>query len=364
MGLGTVGSGFYSIYNKNKLSVDSKIVKILVRDLSKYHAYDCKSILTNNITDVYKSNPDIVIEAMGGVGDAYEIIKTFLEKGVHIITSNKDLIAKYGKELSELAKKNNCKILIEGTVCGAIPIINTLSTTLKYNKISSVKGILNGTSNYIMTLMEDGITYDEALKKAKDNGFAEANPDSDVKGYDAARKLSILINIIFKKNIDWEQIPIEDLFSVPEEDFLIAKKFDYKIKYIAEAREVNNQIFAYVKPVFVSKNNVFSTINSVYNGVEIEGDYVDNMTLIGKGAGTLPTGNAVFSDFRDLILNKSYTIDLNNEDFNCIRNWEIKSDWIIISEEVEIETNKRENEIYFDMNFLNKKNVRIYKILN
>ncbi len=294
---------------------------------------------------------------MGGVDFTFDIIEKFVKKGVDIVTANKDLIAKKGADIFKLAKISGSKVLFEASVGGGIPIIKTLQDSLAGNEINHITGILNGTSNYIMTLMDSGISYEEALKDAQDKGFAESNPDADVKGFDASRKLSILINLAFRKKLDWTNISSAELASVPEDDFVKAKVLGYKIKYIAEAVNNNGSISAYVKPVFVAADSFFFAINNEYNGVKVKGNYVDEVTLIGKGAGSLPTGSAVYSDFKDLLNNYNYNRDLDVKEDISSKLWAEKADWIIIGKGIEIVKDKTEEEVI-------NLGDRIYKILN
>lgn len=310
LGYGVVGTGIVELIEKAKQDIDLyknvNLKGILVRDKNKHVNKRYLSLVTEDINHIFAESIDVVIEIMGGVNPAYEYVKMALIKGIHVITANKDLIAEHGSELSKIAKENNVTIKLEAAVAGGIPIIKPLVDSLSSNKILSIKGILNGTTNFILTKMYyEGINYDEALKEAQRLGFAEANPESDVMGYDTARKLSILSSIAFNGIIYWKDILIEGISDLDKEDFLYAKKQNCCIKLVAYSAKKHGKIYGGVKPMLVDSKSEFFGINNEVNSVVLEGDAVGELTFTGKGAGMFPTASAVCSDLSDII-NKNF----------------------------------------------------------
>lgn len=310
LGYGVVGTGIVELIEKAKQDIDLyknvNLKGILVRDKNKHVNKRYLELVTEDINNIFLEGIDVIIEVMGGVNPAYEYVKMALIKGIHVITANKDLIAEHGSELSRIAKENNVTIKLEAAVAGGVPIIKPLVDSLSSNKILSIKGILNGTTNFILTKMYyDGINYDEALKEAQRLGFAEANPESDVMGYDTARKLSILSSIAFNGIIYWKDILIEGISDLDKEDFLYAKKQNCCIKLVAYSAKKHGKIYGGVKPMLVDSRSEFFGINNEVNSVILEGDAVGELTFTGKGAGMFPTASAVCSDLSDII-NKNF----------------------------------------------------------
>lgn len=306
LGYGVVGTGIVELIEKAKQDIDLyknvNLKGILVRDKNKHVNKRYLELVTEDINHIFSEGIDVVIEIMGGVNPAYEYVKMALIKGIHVITANKDLIAEHGSELSQIAKENNVTIKLEAAVAGGVPIIKPLVDSLSSNKILSIKGILNGTTNFILTKMYyEGINYDEALKEAQRLGFAEANPESDVMGYDTARKLSILSSIAFNGIIYWKDILIEGISDLDKDDFLYAKKQNCCIKLVAYSAKKHGKIYGGVKPMLVDSRSEFFGINNEVNSVVLEGDAVGELTFTGKGAGMFPTASAVCSDLSDII---------------------------------------------------------------
>lgn len=302
IGLGTVGSGvFKTLQNFSEV----EIVQIATRDLSRSKGIDTKNI---NITDDgfnIANNPeiDVVVEVAGGVNPMFEILKTAIKNGKHIVTANKELLAKHGSELFDLANVHNVVILYEAAVAGGIPIINPIKTALRANKFTKVAGILNGTTNYILTKMEElKISYKECLKEAQDLGYAEADPTGDVEGYDTMYKIATLANIVFHKRIDIAKIYREGITKISDDDIEYANDLGYKIKLIGLAQlyygdnGAEEGIDLRVHPMLVSKENVISGINGVLNAVQIDGFPVGQVMFTGCGAGEFPTASSVVGD--------------------------------------------------------------------
>lgn len=301
LGLGTVGMGVVKVV-KNLDNVN--ISKIAVRNISKVREVDLGDKLTVDALDVINEpNISIVIEVIGGVDPAFDYISASIKNGKHIVTANKELIAKKGAEIFELAEKHKVRVLYEGSVGGGIPLIMPLKQSLAANKVNSIAGILNGTTNYILTKMEQEKTeFQEVLEEAQRLGYAEADSTSDVEGHDAAYKLSILASIAYEQKIDVNKIYCEGISKVSPVDIDYALELGYKIKLIAMAKEVDdNRIDVRVHPSLVSINHPLASINGVTNALTVNGDAVGEVNFSGPGAGQLPTASAVVGDVLALV---------------------------------------------------------------
>ena len=298
IGLGTVASGVYKTLQSFE---NIEIVKIAVRDINKERNIEGldKSLLTLDANEIVNDESiQIVVELIGGVEPAMTLIKTALNNGKHVVTANKELLAKHGEELFELAAKKNRVILYEGAIAGGIPIIMPIKTILAANKINKIEAILNGTTNYILTKMDvDKSSYDDVLKEAQKLGYAEADPTSDVEGFDAAYKLATLATISFNKRIKIEDVYREGISKVRAEDIEYANELGYKIKLIAHADMLDeNNADVRVHPMFVSKKTTLAHIDFVTNAVSISGFPIGQVTLSGPGAGEFPTASSVTGD--------------------------------------------------------------------
>ncbi len=298
LGLGTVGSGVVKVL-KNHDEVEIK--KIAVKDITKKRNINglAQSMLTDNPqTVVEDSDIQVVIEVIGGIKPAFDLIKTAIKNKKHIVTANKELIAKHGAELFELAKENNVTILYEAAVAGGIPIIMPLKLSLAGNNISKIAGILNGTTNYILTKMDtEGREFEDVLKEAQNLGYAEADPSGDVKGFDAAYKIAILSSIAFDKKVDVNNVYIGGIDNITSTDISFAKEFGYKIKLVAIGQMAkDNKIDVRVHPVLVPKTHLLYGVDDVVNAVMVEGDAVGKVMFSGPGAGDLPTASSVVGD--------------------------------------------------------------------
>lgn len=297
IGLGTVGSGVFKTLQN---SADVKITKIAVKNINKPRNIEGldTSILTDNPYDVVNSDVDIVVELIGGLEPAYDLIKTAIENGKHIVTANKELLAKRGEEIFNFAEKHNKVILYEAAIAGGIPIIMPIKTILAGNKINHIEAILNGTTNYILTKMDkDGASYENVLKEAQQLGYAEADPTGDVEGFDAAYKITTLATLAFRQRIKIENVYREGITKVRAEDMKSANELGYKIKLIATAYlDENNRADVRVHPMLVSNDSTLSHINYVKNAVSLKGHPVGHITLSGPGAGEFPTASSVVGD--------------------------------------------------------------------
>ena len=290
IGLGTVGSGVYKTLQDSDFV---EIIKIAVKNINKPRNIEGldTSILTDNAYDVVNSDADIVVELIGGVEPAFDLIKTAIKNGKHIVTANKELLAKCGEELFNFAEEHNKVVLYEAAIAGGIPIIMPIKTILAGNRINHIEAILNGTTNYILTKMDsDGASYEEVLKEAQELGYAETNPTGDVEGFDAAYKITTLSTLAFRKRIKFENVYREGITQVRAEDMKTANELGYKIKLIASADlRDDGKADVRVHPMLVSKDSTLSHINYVKNAVSLKGHPVGQISAeIGKTDYLLP----------------------------------------------------------------------------
>jgi len=305
LGMGTVGRGVYRILNDNKTGIEQKvgvpivIKRILVRDVSKDRGMALnKALLTTNISDLLDDPEiDIIVEVLGGVDQALEYALRALESGKSLVTANKDMIALHGKRLFEAADLNNRDLFFEASVAGGIPIIKPLKECLAANRITQLIGIINGTTNYMLSRMsKEGLGFQEALSDAQSLGYAEADPSSDVEGFDAARKLTILSSIAFNTRLRLDQVYVEGITRVTAEDIAYAANLNYVVKLLAIARESGDGVEVRVHPALLPKNHPLASVNDVYNAIFVTGDAVGDVMFYGRGAGELPTASAVVAD--------------------------------------------------------------------
>lgn len=310
LGFGNVGSGTIKILNMNKYKIEAKtgceiIVKnIFVKDINKKREITIsKDILTSNIEQILDDpSISIVVELLGGIDPAFSYIKRALISGKNVVTANKQVIAIYGNELRKLAKENNVSLKYEASVAGGIPILSILSESLSGNEFSEITGIINGTTNFILTKMtEKGMDYDIALKDAQALGFAEADPSSDVLGEDVAYKLSILAKVGFDFDISPANIPTEGINKISKDDIEYALEFGYKIKLLATIIKAGNQIECHVRPTFIPIAHPLASVSNEYNALLIKGNAVSDVMVYGKGAGGMATGSAVVGNIIDII---------------------------------------------------------------
>ncbi|MBQ2644884.1 homoserine dehydrogenase [bacterium] len=299
IGLGTVGSGVV----KTLKNFDNKvqIQKIAVRNINKKRNINGlnENILTDNPYEIVNDkNIDIVVEVMGGINPAFDLLKQAINNGKHIVTANKELLAKHGEELFSIAKEKNIVILYEAAIAGGIPIIMPIKTILQGNKITKIDAILNGTTNYILTKMdEDGASYEKVLKEAQELGYAEADPTGDVECFDAAYKIVTLATISFNKRIKINGIYREGITKISDRDIKFANELGYKIKLIASAKlNDKEQADVRVHPMLVPKEHVLAKINNVTNAVMLSGTPVGEIMFTGPGAGEMPTASSVVGD--------------------------------------------------------------------
>lgn len=311
LGLGTVGTGVAKILSQSGASIAQKVgrpivlKKVLVRDVNKARSLPQPVVLTNRAEDILEDpDIDIVIEVMGGEEPAKEYMLRAMRAGKHVVTANKDVVAQHGKELFAAAEAAQVDFLFEASVAGGIPIIRPLKQCLAGNRIHEVMGIVNGTTNYMLTKMtKEGLDFAEVLAEAQAKGYAEADPTADVGGLDAARKLAILASIAFNARVTFDDVYVEGITSISREDIAYATELGYVIKLLAIAREEEGRISVRVHPTFLPNTHPLANVNDVFNAVFIRGDAVGETMFYGRGAGELPTASAVVGDVIDAARN-------------------------------------------------------------
>lgn len=293
LGFGTIGSGVYEIARANGIEV-KKILDI--RDIGM-------DIVTRDFNDIVNDvEIDVVVETMGGVHPAYDYAKAALESGKHVVTSNKALVAACGEELKSLAESGNLKFLFEAAVGGGIPIIRTINECLACDEITEIRGILNGTTNYILTQMDiTGVSFEEALKDAQKLGYAEADPSADVDGWDTCRKIVILGWLISGKMLDFEKVPTTGITKITKEDINCAKASGKTIKLVGTVRKDGGELIAKVEPEIIDSTDELYSVSDVFNAVVVKSKYLGTSMYYGPGAGKLPTATAVVADILHIL---------------------------------------------------------------
>ncbi len=312
LGLGTVGTGVYKILQMQKedmvpkLGCEVAVKKILVRNLEKAaKKVEDPSVLTNDWQSII-SDPeiDIVIEVMGGLQPAGTYIREALKAGKNVVTANKDLIAVEGRALLELAAEQKKDLLFEAAVAGAIPIIRPLRQCLLGNHIENIMGIVNGTTNFILSKMtSEGMEFSDALALAQKLGYAEADPTADIEGLDAARKVAIMASLAFHTEVTFDDVYTEGITKIAARDIRYAKEMGCRIKLLGVTRERDGEVEAAVYPMMISEQHPLASVNDSFNAVFVHGDAVDDAMFYGRGAGELPTGSAIVGDVFDIVRN-------------------------------------------------------------
>lgn len=314
LGYGTVGSGVVEVIETNKKDISKRAGTELnikyILDLRDFPGdpYESKVIHDYNII---LNDPEVAVicETMGGINPAYDFSKKALLAGKSVCTSNKELVANHGPELIQLAKEHNCNYLFEASVGGGIPIIRPLNYSLTAERIDAITGILNGTTNYILTKMDrEGADFEEVLKEAQDKGYAERNPEADVEGYDACRKIAILSSLMCGKNVKYEDIYTEGITKISAADFLYAEQMNKSVKLLAMSRDKEDGFFAMVAPFMISRDHPLYSVNDVFNAIYVHGNMLGDSMYYGRGAGKLPTASAVVSDVVDCARHQGKTI--------------------------------------------------------
>lgn len=302
LGYGTVGSGIVEVIKTNQELITKRVGEQIdvkyVLDLREFPGDPYEDLIVHDV-DVILNDPEvsIVCEAMGGTGAAYKFTKAALEMGKNVCTPNKAMVAEFGPELMKLAKEKGCNYLFEASCGGGIPIIRPLQTALLPEKILAIKGILNGTTNYILTRMEkEGADFDAVLKDAQALGYAEANPEADVEGHDACRKISILSSLAYGNTVNYKEVYTEGITKITTDDFAYAKKLGATIKLLGMSQDVDGNYFAMVAPFMITNESPLYSVNDVMNAILVTGNTLGDTMYYGAGAGKLPTASAVVSD--------------------------------------------------------------------
>ena len=304
-GYGTVGSGIYEVLTRNSAVIQGKLgdrieVKYVL-DLREFPGDPVQDVLVHDVNTILDDEEvSIICETMGGEKPAYDFTRRALELGKSVCTSNKELVEKHGAELLKIAQEHHCSYLFEASVGGVIPIIRPLCTSLAQEHIESITGILNGTTNYILSKMEnEGADFETVLKRAQEKGYAERNPEADVCGYDAGRKIAILTSLAYGKNVDFADLYVEGITQITRMDFAYAKKLGTTIKLFAKSQCIDGKYYAMVAPFMVTADNPLYAVQNVFNAILVHGNMVGDTMYYGKGAGKLATASAVVADVID-----------------------------------------------------------------
>lgn len=307
LGYGVVGSGVVEVLKKNSDSIctraGEKIVVKKILDIRDFQDSPDRNLITKNPDEIFQDDSiSIVIETIGGIDAAKKFTEMAFKAGKHVVTSNKELVATFGPELLKLAKNCGVNYLFEASVGGGIPIIRPLNQCLAANEIVEITGILNGTTNYILTQMKrEGKEFGEALKDAQQKGYAEADPTADIEGHDSCRKIAILSSIAFNEFIDYKNIYTEGITGITPIDIEYAEAMDCVIKLIATSKRVGEKIFARVSPAIINKSHSLANVEDVFNAIVVKGNAIGEAMFYGRGAGKLPTASAVVADVIDVV---------------------------------------------------------------
>ena len=322
LGAGTVGSGVIQVLEMNRRQITERVgaqiqlKTVLVRNLAKKRPQLEGYVLTDNIDDIVKDEEiDVVVELMGGLEPAREYMLKAMEHGKSVVTANKDVVAQFGKEMYAMAEKHDVDFMFEASVGGGIPIITPLKQCLTANKITEIMGIVNGTTNYMLTKMtECGSDYDEVLKEAQAKGYAEANPSADVDGLDAARKAAILASLAFNTRVELKDVSVEGITKITPDDIEYARNLGYVVKLLAVGKDSpEHGVDVRVHPVFLPKEHPLAAVNGVFNAIFVRGNAIGEAMFYGQGAGSLPTASAVVADIIDV------SRDIVNDTFGRVR---------------------------------------------
>ena len=314
LGYGTVGSGVVEVLETNKESIKKRAGKEIevksVLDLRDFPGDPVQEKIVHNIDDII-NDPEIevVVEVMGGIEPAFTFVKRALEAGKSVCTSNKALVAEHGPELLEMAKQRSLNFMFEASVGGGIPIIRPLNQSLTADEITKITGILNGTTNYILTKMDrEGSSYEDTLKEAQELGYAERNPEADVEGYDACRKIAILTSLAYGSTVKFEEIRTEGISKITAADFKYAEKLGFVVKLLATSCKKDDKVYAITAPFMINSSHPLYNVNDVLNGIDIHGNVIGNVMFFGAGAGKLPTASAVVADIVDCVKHKGKNV--------------------------------------------------------
>lgn len=336
LGYGVVGSGVYELIelNKNRFSEEYdqnvEVVGILVNRLDKYARLPHYNLFSNDFDQLFQMDFDVAIETIGGILPAFDYVSTLLKRGIPVISSNKDLIAEKGAELHKLALEHQVELSYEASVGGGIPVLKPLRECLGGDQIHEIMGIINGTTNFILTKMiHENMSYSDALAEAQSAGFAEADPTSDVEGLDATRKITILTKLGMKTNINWKEVPVQGITKIAYEDVLYANSQRKIIKLLGISKQFDDGIYIGVRPVMLPSSSKFASINNEFNAISVVGEAVGELFFSGKGAGKNPTATAVIGDLVDLMQNKKKLINRVLKEVPQLKLYPVEASWLI-----------------------------------
>ena len=330
LGMGTVGSGVIKVIQENQVEIQQftneaiEVSHVFAKTINNQHDADFQNVIvTENIDDILNSDVELVVEVMGGIDFTFGLHQKFLSKGIHVVSANKDMLAVHIKELAKIGDENKAQLGYEASCAGGIPIINALTYGLQANKVNRVMGILNGTTNYILTKMtQDAWSYDKALKDAQEKGYAEKDPTNDVEGLDARRKIALLSRIAYKQNLNVEDIPVRGISQVSVQDLEYAQAAGLTMKLLGRSEYHGDKVQISVEPVLLPNNHQLATVNDAANAVYVNGNAFGETMFYGPGAGSLETASAVVSDVMNiakfgfvgnLIVEENANIDLVGE---------------------------------------------------
>ena len=305
LGYGTVGSGVVEVLSTNSSSIATRAGQPIevksVLDIRDFPGDPIQEKIVHDIDDIVNDPEiDVVVEVMGGVEPAFTFVKKALDAGKSVCTSNKALVAAHGPELLEMAKERKLNFMFEASVGGGIPIIRPLNQSLTADEITKITGILNGTTNYILTKMsKEGSSYEETLKEAQELGYAERNPEADVEGYDACRKIAILTSLAYGSTVNFEEVTTEGISKISTADFKYAEKLGCVVKLLATSYRRDEKVYVITAPFMIDSTHPLYNVNDVLNGIYVNGNVLGNVMFFGAGAGKLPTASAVVADVVD-----------------------------------------------------------------
>lgn len=316
LGYGTVGSGVVEVLERNRELISQRCGRTIhvkyILDLREFPGDPYEEKVVHDFQRIIE-DPEIriICETMGGAGAAYQFTRAALERGISVCTSNKELVAKHGPELLTIARREKCSYLFEASVGGGIPVIRTLNNALTAERIEAITGILNGTTNYILSKMErEGADFASVLREAQEKGYAEANPEADVEGHDACRKIAILSSLMTGRNVNYEKIQTEGITGITAADFLFAKEAGCTIKLLAQSKVLEDgRVMALVSPCMIGKEHPLAQVSDVFNAVFVTGNMLGDSMYYGRGAGKLPTASAVVGDVIDCARSLGETLD-------------------------------------------------------
>lgn len=336
LGYGVVGSGVYELIqaNKNRFNEEYdqnvEVVGILVNRLDKYAKLPHFNLFTNDFDQLFQLDFDVAIETIGGIMPAFDYVSSLLKRGIPVISSNKDLIAEKGAELHKLALEHQVELSYEASVGGGIPVLKPLRECLGGDQIHEIMGIINGTTNFILTKMiHENMSYSDALAEAQAAGFAEADPTSDVEGLDATRKITILTKLGMKTNINWKEVPVQGITKIAYEDVLFANSQRKIIKLLGISKQFDDGLYIGVRPVMLPSISKFASINNEFNAISVVGEAVGELFFSGKGAGKNPTATAVIGDLVDLMQNKKKSINRVLKEVPQLKLYPVATTWLI-----------------------------------